>query len=261
MSPGFEQDPQERRRQAEAELLLLRVALVLIGDARRTGAFETDEEKLAARAAELAAELAGGEPEGGSAAEPLVRAMPLTADQVSLSAPFGPASTEQTLRADGVLLGGGTTVSFGAQTVDKAGLSPEETEEMMRAVAEFEAKQARPQFGGARFLRAVVPAPQPGAEVQVLAAALFDDGLLVHYTHDQEPEDLESIMADPSTWLESGPVLGVEDDLGTEYYASGAGGGGGVQVVHGASGFAPAVPAGAGTLRITTRAGTVELPL
>jgi len=257
-------DLEEQRQQAEANLLLLRVALALIDEARRTGAFETDEEKLTARAAELADEFASGAPKGSSAGgEARVQAAPLTADHISLSAPFGESSSvDQTLRADGVLLGGGVSTSVSFESIDETGLSPEEAEKMRQAVAEFEAKQARPQLGGGHFLRALAAEPQPGSEVQILAAELFDDGMLIHYTHDQEPESLESIVSgDPSQWLEPEPMLLVEDDLGTKYYESGGGGGGGVQVVHGASGFAPAVPSEARIIRITTDSGTVELRL
>jgi hypothetical protein len=263
MSRGFEPDPEEQRRQSEANLLLLRVALALIDDARRLGAFETDEETLAARTAELTDELGSGAPAGSSPDEAPVRAAPLALDQVQLSAPYGDSSSVvATLRTDGVLLDEGVTLSLRAERVDEPGLSPEEAEEMRRAVAEFQAKQARPQFGGGRFVRALAADPQPGSEVQVLAAELFDDGLLVHYSFDQESESLESIMSsDLSEWQERGPGLRVEDDLGTEYYASGGGGGGGVQVVHGAFGFAPAVPSNARTLRISTRGDTIELPL
>jgi hypothetical protein len=56
-------------------------------------------------------------------------------------------------------------------------------------------------------------------------------------------------------------VLGVEYDLGTEYYASGGDRSGDAQVVHGAFGFAPAVPSDARTLQTSTRSGTVVLPL
>jgi hypothetical protein len=263
MSIGFEQDPEEQRRQAEAQLLLLRVALALVNDARQLGAFETDEAKLRARVAELAEELGGGVQPPESGQEAPVEATPLTADRLSLSVRFGESvSVVETVRADGVLLDGGTTMSVWAQSVDEGELSPAEAEEVRQAVVEYEAWRARPQFRGEHFLRALAAEPQPDSELQVLAAELFDDGLLVHYTHDQEPESLESITSgDPSQWLRAGPILGIEDDLATEYFESVAGGGGGVQVVHGASAFAPAVPAGARTLRIATRSGTVELPL
>jgi hypothetical protein len=263
MSLRFEQDPEEARRQAEAHLLLLHVALALIDDARRLGAFETDEEKLAARVAALADELGSGARPATSERDGRVEATPLSADRIELSADFSESSSVfETLRADGVLLGGGTSMSISAQTIDEAELSPEEAEEMRQAVAEFEARQARPQFRGEHFLRALAAEPQPDAEFQILAAELFDDGFLVHYTHDQEPGSLESIVSDdPRQWLENRHGLRVEDDLGTEYFESPAGGSGGVQVVHGASAFAPAVAPQAGTLRITTPAGTVELPL
>lgn len=92
-------------------------------------------------------------------------------------------------------------------------------------------------------------------------AELFDDGLVVHYTFDQAAESIESIMStELSEGLEAGSGFRVEDDLGTGYYENG-GGGGGVQVVHGAFAFVPAVPPAARMLRISSRSGTVELPL
>jgi len=171
MSPGFVPDPEEQRRQAEAHLLLLRVGLALIDDARRTGAFETDEEKLSARVDALAAELGSGAAPGGPVGEAPVRATPLTGDRLELAAAHGESSAvEATLRADGVLLEQGSSTSVSAVLVDEADLSPEEAEEMQRAVAEFEAKMAQPRLSAERFLRAIAAAPQPGSEVQVLAA-------------------------------------------------------------------------------------------
>lgn len=263
MSRRFGLDPEQQRRQTQAHLLMLRVGLALLDDARRLGGFETDEKRLSARTAELVAELVGVLPADPPGDEAPVQAIPLDADRVLLSASYEDStSVGATLRTDGVLLDEGVTIGVSLEPVDESELSPEELEQMREEMAKFEAEQKRPQFGGGRFLRALAVEPQPGSEVQVLAAELFEDGLIVHHSFNREPGSLKSIASmDPAEWPETEPRLRVEDDLGTEYYPSGGAGAGGVQVAHGGSAFAPAVPGAARTLRISSDSGTVELPL
>jgi hypothetical protein len=55
------------------------------------------------------------------------------------------------------------------------------------------------------------------------------------------------------------PAIRVEDDLGTEYFEGG--GGGGVCVSHSSRGFAPAPPPEARVLRVTAGAEIVEFDL
>ncbi len=263
MNSGIGLEPEEQRRQAATDLLMLRVALALLNDARRVGRFESDQNMLNARVAKLVEELDDHPSARLSPETATVQAMLLAPDQISLSASYSESSAVvATLRSDGVLLDQGTTVEVSAERVDESKLSQDKRDEMNRAIAEFEAKRARPQFSGRRFLRALSVEPQPNSEVQILAVELFDDGLFVHYTFDQEARSLESLMTDdPLGRPEPKTRILLEDDLGTEYYESGAGGNGGVQVVHGASGFAPAVPKDASTLRISTDSGTIDLSL
>jgi hypothetical protein len=61
--------------------------------------------------------------------------------------------------------------------------------------------------------------------------------------------------------LEDKPEISVTDDVGTEYFESGGGWGGGVRVSHSSFGFAPAPPPDARLLRITVSGETVELDL
>ena len=259
MNLHFEPDPEEERRRTEASMLLLRVGLGLIDDARHGGGFETDETKLAARVSELLESLGAWSTSEGDAP---VQATPLERDRVLLSAPTGEHSADEVvLRADGILLEEYSSIGVELEAVNPTELSAEQEEELREARARFEAHMRQPRFRGERFLRVLAAEPQSGAEVQLLAAELFDDGLVVHCTFDQAPESIEPIMpTELSEGLKAGPGLRVEDDLETEYHESG-GGGGGVQVVHGAYAFVPAVPSDARVLRISSRSGTVELPL
>lgn len=259
MSLRFGPAPEDERRRMETDILQLRVGLALIDDARRDGGFEIDETKLAARVGELLESLGAGSPSGNEAP---VQATPLEPDRVLLKAPTGEHSADEVvLRADGILLEEYSSYGMKAEAVDPTELSAKQEEELREARAKFEARQRRPRFRGERFLRVLTAEPQSGSEVQLLAAELFDDGLVVHYTFDQAAESIESIMStELPEGLEAGSGFRIEDDLGTEYYESG-GGSGGVQVVHGAFAFAPAVPPAARMLRISSRGGPIELPL
>ena len=231
--------------------------LAMIDDVRHTNGFETDEAKLAARVGEILESLGAV-----SEDEVPVQAKPLEKDRVLLSAATGEHSADEVvLRADGILLEEYSSVRFAFGGVDTTELSPEQQDEMREAQAKFETRTRRPRFRGERFLRVLTAEPQSGPEVQILAAELFDDGLVVHCTFDQATESIESIMpTELSEVLGAGSGLRVEDDLGTEYYEDG-GGGRGVQVVHGAFAFAPAIPPAARILRISSDSGTIELPL
>jgi hypothetical protein len=256
MNPDFLPDPDQMRHQEEAGVLLLRVGLVLIDDARRGDGFETDEAKLTARVNKILEDLGAGAP---NSAEAPVQATPEDRERVLLTAPTGKGtSTSSLLRVDGVLLKGYSSITVSLEETETTELSPEQEEELRRAQERFEAQMRLPRFEGKRFLRALTADPRPGSAVQILAVELFDDGLAVHYTHDQSPESIESdrMLEAFEPWA----GVRVEDDLGTEYHGNG-GGGGGVKVVHGATGFAPAVPDAARVLRISSRSGSVELPL
>jgi hypothetical protein len=259
MNVRFGPAAEDDRRRVEADILLLRVALALIDDARRDGGFETEGTKLAARVGELLKSLGAA---SASRNEAPVQATPLERDRVLLKAPTGEHSADEVvLRADGILLEEYSSFGIEVEAVDPTELSAKQEEELREARAKFETRLRRPRFRGERFLRVLTAEPQSGSEVQFLAAELFDDGLVVHYTFDQAAESIESIMStELSEGLEAGSGFRIEDDLGTEYYESG-GESGGVQVVHGAFAFAPAVPPAARMLRISSRSDTVELPL
>lgn len=141
--------------------------------------------------------------------------------------------------------------------------APEERAKLERRRAEWHAEMERRQlFTATRFVRAVAAPPQPGAAVPIHAVELFEDGFYVEFSYDREPPDL-----DPETTAEQlfashpDPEISVEDDLGTEYFESGGGSGGGVRVFHSSRGFTPAPPPGARVLRVTAGGATVELDL
>lgn len=234
--------PLGERNRDEAGIVMLKVGLGLVDDARRSGGFETDAAKLTARAGEILESLrAAGSNPGGVA----VSVAPEDSKQVRLSIPAGEHGSDGVLlRADGTLL-----ERFTAQGEPEA------------ERAEW-AEQVEPEtFRGQRFLQALAFEPQPGAEVQLLAVELFDDGLVVHYSFEQSQEEFEaSFDEDPLDDLGAPQGLKVEDDLGTEYRHR-SGGGGSAGVVRSSYSFTPAVPEAARILRISTRSGTVELPL
>lgn len=262
MTPlGF--DEEGMGDQEAAGILLLKVALRLLGEARLRGSF--GEEEITRRAATLADESTGGAP-SPDPRRALVEASLIRPDRISLSAPFaeGSAVTES-LMLDGTLYDGGTVASFGmhAAEVDPQELSPEERADLERRQAEWQALHERMgQFTATQFVRAVAAPPQPGAESHVLAVLLYEDGFYVDLTYDAEPPQFDPEMTDHQFLAhEEDPEIKVEDDLGTEYFRSGGGGGGGVQVSHSSLGFAPAPPAEAQLLRITAADETVSLKL
>lgn len=262
MRPEF--DPDEMRRRDEARIVMLRVGLALIDDARRGGGFETDERKLTARVEAILASLHAA---GTNPGRVIVEATPQDPEHVRLSTPTRHGSSVAVLRADGVLLEQGTTMGVGLATVEVDELSPKEQEEMEAAQAEWLEQVQREVFQGKRFLRALPLDPQPGAEVQLLAAELFDDGIVVHYTLEQTQDEFEARcvveeaeMLREGSWDPTGLGLRIEDDLGTAYRASG-GGGGSAGVIRRSASFTPAVPDAARTLLISVGAHTVEVRL
>jgi hypothetical protein len=250
-------EPEGMRRRAQAGIVRLRVGLALIDDARRGGGFETDEAKLGARVAEILESLRAA---GSNPGAVVVEAEPVDAESVHLSTPTDEHGSDNVvLRADGVLLDRFSSSSAVFEAVDVDELTPAEQEKMRAAEAEYEAEMARPRFEGGRFLRALACEPRPGAEVQLLAVELFDDGFVVHYTFNQTQEEFErAVEEDPFDEHGGPPGLRVEDDLGTEYHR-GSGGGGHAGAVRSSYEFAPAVPEGAHVLRVSTTSGTVEL--
>jgi hypothetical protein len=184
----------------------------------------------------------------------------MDAEHVRLSARLDEnGSVGAVLRTDGVLLEENTTVGVSAEEIDPAELSAEEKEELWAARERYEAMMRRPQFRGGQFRRALPAEPQPGSEVRILAAELFDDGLIVHLSYDETEEDSEAAeWGEPPETFDQRAGIRVEDDLGTDFHESG-GTAGGIQVIHGTLAFAPAVPPQARALRVTSHGGKVEL--
>jgi hypothetical protein len=251
MSPrGFDSDYDDR--QESASHLLLRVALILLGEARLRGGFG-DEAKLAERAAALADELTGGAP-SPDPQRAAVEVELLRPDRISLLAPFGEDSaTTWGLMLDGTLFDGGTVGWTTAVQLDPQELSAKERADLERQQAEWQAeRERRQQFTATRFVRAVAAPPQPGAEVRVLAVMLYEDGFYVESTYDTEPPSFDPEMDAEQFFAqhrEEKPEIAIEDDLGTEYFERGGGGGGGISVSHSSFGFAPAPPPEAKVLK------------
>ena len=261
--PGFAGDHQGE--QEAASILLLRVALRLLGEARLRGGF-SHEADLAERAATLADELTGGaaspDPRRAHVEVDLIRP-----DRISLAAWFREDSaTTESLMLDGTLYGGATVGSVTAAKVDPEDLSAEERADLDRRQAEWRAELERQQqFTATRFVRAVAAPPQPGSAMQVLAVLIYEDGFYVENTYDKEPQSFNPDMNAEQFFArhrEEKPEITVEDDVGTAYFESGGGGwGGGVRVSHSSRGFAPAPPPDARLLRISVSGETIELDL
>jgi hypothetical protein len=248
--------------QEAASILLLRVALALLGEARLRGDFG-EEATLAERTAALTTEFNGSVP-SPDPERPPVTASPLRPDRISLSAPFKECgSVVESLRLDGILFDGGTVSGFTSEQIEPQELSPEARADLERRQAEWRAEQERRRrFTATRFVRSVAAPPRPGSTVPIVAVELFEDGFYVEYTYDTEPPTFDPEMtAQQFLALEKDPEVKVEDDLGTEYFESGGGSGGGVRVSHSSRGFSPAPPPDARVLRITAGGATVELAL
>jgi hypothetical protein len=261
--PGLDEDD-EMRDQEAASILLLRVALRLLGEAHLRGDFGT-EEVLGKRAVAIADELTGGEasPDPRRA---VIEVGLIRPDRISLSASFEKSrAVSERLMIDGTLYGGGTVTGYGPVRSEPHELSEEEQAERERRHAELRARMERSrQFTATRFVRALTPPPQPGAARPILAVLLYEDGFWVESTYDKDLRtfdptiDAEQFFA---THRGEEPVVTITDDVGTEYFQSGGGTGGGVRVHHSSQGFAPAPPASARVMRITMDEDIVELGL
>jgi len=249
MSSSQERTPEHERQEAAASLLLNRVALGLIQDARHRGGFGADETSLQARAASLATKLGKGRAE----AEVKLRRGGRIDLTVTLDAGFH-AWAE--LRDDGVVLSGGWGGPSREWTLRPEDMTPEELEQERREELAREAARAKPKFRGKRYLRTLTAAPQPGAAEQILAVELYADGLIVEFTYDTELRSAEQMER---SFFTRRPPMWVEDDVGTDYYEGERAGYGGGPVSHSHFTFAPAVPAAASVLRITTDSGRVEI--
>jgi hypothetical protein len=248
---------EEERRQSEAVALLLnRVVLGLLADARRAGGFGDDAAALESRAAALTERFLDPAALPGKVSATLkLRKGGRIELRVGEDKGFH-ASAE--VREDGYVLGGGTGRSSPAVVIKPADMEPWEREEEDRRKAARQAAKGKRKFRGRRYLRTVVAPPQPWAAEWILAAQLFDDGLIVDFTYDTgEPteEELERMHTTPR------PPMRIEDDLGTDYYEGERASYGGGYNSRAYFTFAPTVPADARVLRVTTDSGTVELDL
>lgn len=109
--PDFD-EYDEMRDQEAASILLLRVALRLLGEARLRGDFG-DEGALGEQAVAIADEITGGAP-SPHPRRPVVEASLIRPDRISLSAPFdSSSSTAWSLMLDGTLYHGMTVTGFG----------------------------------------------------------------------------------------------------------------------------------------------------
>jgi hypothetical protein len=248
----------ERHQSAALALLLNRVVLGLVGEARQADGFGDDETALRSRAKDLVEQFVDREatPAGASVHLDL---LPRDRIEIRIEDPRGLHAGAQ-VRGDGFVLGSSTgRFSRGeAVTIDPADLEPWEREEMRRQDLADKARRGKARFIGRDYRRTLVAPPQPDAALRVLAAALYGDGLLVEFTYDTE-EPTKAQME--SQYFPPRPAMRIEDDLGTKYYAGERASYGGSPASLGYFTFAPAVPAAARVLRITTDSGAVEIDL
>jgi hypothetical protein len=252
----FGRTEEERCQRAAITLLLNRVVLVLLDDARHAGGFGDDEAALESRAVALTKGFLDPASLPGDIS---VRLKLLKGDRIEfrVGEHEGMHATAE-VRGDGYVLSGSTGQSGRAVVTKPEDMEPWEREEQRRRKLAHEAAKGKPKFHGREYLRTVAAPSQPGAALRILAAALYDDGLIVEFTYDTEVPSREDLERMPET---PRPPMRIEDDLGTDYYEGERAGYGGSPASQAHFSFAPAVPAGARALRITTDSGTVELDL
>jgi hypothetical protein len=256
MNPRFGRTEEEGGQHEAVTLLLNRVVLGLLDDARRAGGFGDDAAALEARA--------------GALTERFVDRAALPGDisvwlklrkggriELRIGEDDGVHAAAE-LREDGYVLSSSTGRSGTVVEVKPEDMEPWEREELERREIAHRAAKGKPKFHGRRYLRTVAAPPQAEATLRILAAELYDDGLIVDFTYDTDTpteEELRHMRETPR------PPMVIEDDLGTEYYEGERASYGGSPASLGYFTFAPAVPADARVLRITTDSGTVEIDL
>jgi hypothetical protein len=179
-----------------------------------------------------------------------------------IKVPFGEDGWRMraTLRADGVVVGDGTSGPARHWTVRPEEFTPEQREEARRRDLAREARRGKPKFKGVGYRRTVVAPPQPGAPLHVLAVQIFDDGFYVDFTFNVEVPTREDLEGDGPP-RDRYPPIDIEDDVGTVYYEGEQSALGGSQPSISTFNFSPTPPAGATVLRNTTEADTIELDL
>lgn len=286
-----DRDREQQRRQAIAGELLHLVAARLLGEARLSGAFTVEQDRLSSFLKRIDHELQ--EDEHIVLSHDQAFKLPRSdykvvvhdceADAIHLGCYYGSHSLSGRLRFNGVLdeqlFGFGVSLDDPEQRLE---LSPAEEEVSRRAFERIQGERqrglGRAAFLGSEFYRALAVQPQPGAAIQILAVELYGDGVIVCHSYDDPVEieprlpmhlyelaDDEPPIAEMLAEAEAeggtlAPNVLIKDDLGTTYASSG-GGEGGVQVRRGETRFTPAVPADAKRLEISTYARTVDVVL
>ena len=256
MSRSFGRTEEERRQTDAITLLLNRVVLGLLNDARHAGGFGEDEAPLVARAVELTERFFDPASLGGDISLWL-KLLKGGRIELRVGEDEGIRVTAE-VREDGYVLGGGTSRAGRVVARKPEQMEPWEREERRRRKLAHEAAKGKPKFHGRKYLRTVAAPSQPDAALRILAAALYDDGLIVDFTYDTEMPSREDLERMPET---PRPPMRIEDDLGTDYYEGERASYGGGPASLAYFTFAPAVPAAARVLRITTDSGTVKLDL
>lgn len=299
--PGFDEDPEHEARERMAERALHRVALALLAEVRGRDSFPREPDAISTLLDRVRSRLPGfelsvGESEEGWRGEPdlparpRVRVKPDRRGCVSISSQVDGSSWEEAnIYADGELAEAGSAATLTFYDEPPPGhrglgdeLEADLAEIARRSRERGPAPVSGPVIEGDQFLRAVVARPQPGAKVQLRSVELYADGLIVSFLIPRDfdwenrevtlPFELyasagmenridERIESALSEGRAPRPRISVEDDLGTDYRHVESGGGGAPPVMRGTDTFVPAVPADARLLRITTYAGTVQLPL
>lgn len=109
-------------------------------------------------------------------------------------------------------------------------------------------------FRGENLQHVVVAQQQPERRFWVLSAEIFDDGTIIRHI---VPNDA---MADEESVSKQVGIVGVRDDVGTDYRLCG-GQSGGESVLHGMTMLNPAPPKDAKTLTISTSEGDLTLEI
>lgn len=286
-----EPDPEQQRRQSQANLLMMSVGARLLASARTEGGFRSEEE-MPALLDEIRSELQADEhlsmgdddwPDLPRGHYKIILRDP-EPDAIHLSCHYGSHSLFARLRIDGVLDEQGYGMGIGLDDPEQRVELTAEEQEVMRLAFESgpeetraeQTQRSRERFDGTELRRVLSVPRQEGSPVQILAVELYGDGLVVCFAYD-DPVDVELNI--PLEFYDRAgkeppldrlldearaqggnlrPGISVRDELGTEYREA-AGSEGGVQTVHGEKSFTPAVPPGSSRLTISSYAGSVEL--
>jgi hypothetical protein len=240
------------------------VAARILGQARFDGSFAAKDTELSGLLDSIRSDLAEGEhlmmSDESWALAPRedykVLVGKVGRDFISLSCHFGLHSLFGRLRIDGIIDQRGSGLAVSLEDLEQR-VEPElEDERRMQAALKSGENLDRDQpqqFEGIEFLRALSFDPQPDAAVQIFAAELYGDGLVVCFGYDNPVEGREQ----KGTLR---PNVSISDDLDTIYVGVGEVEGG-VRTVRGRKTFVPGIHPGAKWLDISTCAGVVTVEL